>query len=153
MKYNEVICEAKPFKTIWYHRTTADRIDSILENGLKINSEKNLTLGGISTLDYYGLWPIFLSTSSKTMYTADAPIIIEVDVTGLKIVADLPSLSDLGAYLSEDDVWFEGSKKTYDMVEILTPGTPACEAMIRKTKSAACLTDIPPNKVKLSRLR
>ena len=47
MKINEL--RQKP----WYHRTTLDRIADIKVNGLKINSNNNLTTSGEWSFEIY----------------------------------------------------------------------------------------------------
>ncbi len=84
------------------------------------------------------------------MYTEDAPIVFEVDVKELVLIADLPSLVDDGAYYDIDDnsMWFKGGPEWY-FDDLLDSDTKECQAAIRATKTAACLTNIAPDRLTL----
>lgn len=119
-------------------------------NGLQINSENNLTLNGDWSFQIYGCRPIFLATSLETMYADHAPIIFEVDIQELTLVADLPALVDSGAYYDIDDgsMWFKHGPELL-FRDLLDPDTKECQAAIRKTKTAAYLTNIGPDRLTL----
>ena len=146
------IIEGSVKKTYWYHRTTIDRIESIRKYGLKINNENNLT--GYATWIYkvcYECRPIFLSKSPNTQYVEHAPVVLKVDITGLPLVTDLPSLIEYGASFDESFMWF-GEKDEIDdddylISDLLSPGSYDSKKFIRKTKTAACMIDIPVDRI------
>lgn len=105
--------------------------------------------------------PVFLSTRSddpeQRDFRAYAPVCLRVDVTGLRLVADLPSLIDTGAYIDLDDEvlwWTEGREPRgfknigeVSFYDLIRPGDPICQKAIRLTKSCACLTNIGPERI------
>jgi hypothetical protein len=140
----------KPESIHWFHRTTPDRLTSIMAQGLHINCMVNLTLSGEWSFEVYGLRPVFLSQSSDTRYDTHAPVLFEVNVAGLSLVADLPALVDVGAYYDLDDyaMWFEtGPELSFD--DLLNPLSYVCHRAIRNTKSAVCLASIPSERLQL----
>jgi len=145
---NLIEMAARPIR--WFHRTTLDRVPLIKQHGLQINSENNLTTAGEWAFEVYDCRPIFLSRKPDTNdYKSHAPILLEVDVTGLPLVADLPALVDLGAYYDIDDwcMWFDtGPELSFD--DLINPSSPVCLRAIRKTKTAACLTSIEPDRIR-----
>jgi hypothetical protein len=148
MRYSQLL---ENVSARWFHRTTSDRVDSILQHGLKVGSEINLTLGGDWSFEVYGQRPVFLSKSPDMFYKEHAPILLEVDTTGIELVADLPSLVDAGAYYDLDEwcMWFKGSDAELSFDDLLNPYADECKEVIRRTGTAACLTDIPPNHIRV----
>jgi hypothetical protein len=142
-----------------YHRTHQSRVETILKDGLKINSEKNLTEAGAWATDVYGCNPIYLSVKPDTYNKAEDSVLLKVDVTGLELVADLPGLVDEGGYLSNDGMYFEpGTGKMFSAADeddeyeveyedLLAPSSWECKKAIELTQSAACLQDIPPERI------
>lgn len=150
MRYSEIINESiNPVR--WYHRTTSDRVDAIQKNGLKIDSNTNLTISGDWSFEIYGCRPIFLSNLHDMFYKEHASVLFEVNIVGLPLVEDLPSLVDAGAYYDIDDwsMWFHNSKSEMNFDDLLNPQSRICRQAIRRTKTAACLTDIPPSHLRL----
>lgn len=136
---------------VWYHRTTQDRLDNILQHGLRVGSEPNLTDGGEWSFQIYGSAPIFLSKSANTFYAPHAPILLAVEVSDLKLVADLPSLVDHGAYYDESEgvMWWKNSDVEYSFDELLTSNSAACDMAIQLTGTAACFQSIPTSAIRL----
>lgn len=85
-----------------YHLTEHNRVDKILTEGLKINSTRNLTMGGEWATMVYGGQPIYFSTMPIHDKYDWSGAILEVDVVGFNILPDLPSLIDHGAYTSDE---------------------------------------------------
>lgn len=103
-------------QNVMYHVTKSTNIENILKNGLLINQEYAMTEGGYWATDVYGVNPIFLSiksteTNSQKLLLDEFDTVLEVNVDGLELVADLPSLVDHGAYISDDCLyWMEGEE-------------------------------------------
>ncbi len=134
--------------TLWYHRTTPDRLNEIKKNGLKINSKNGLTVAGEWSFEYYKCRPIFLSQNPDNFNEDDAaPVLIGVNIEGLPLVADLPSLVDFGANIDEDEIWFEDRDRTLSYKKLVKSGSADARYAIKLTKSAACLIDIPTNRL------
>lgn len=141
---------------IMYHRTSSDKIDIILKEGLKINSEINLTEGGIWAQEIYGCNPVYLSLEKNSIYASEASILLEVNVTNLDLVADFPSLVDTGAYYDIDEYLFWWKRNTppnlpdeISFNDLLNSNNYLTEEVIQLTKSAACLENIAPHLIKL----
>jgi hypothetical protein len=88
-------------------------------------------------------------------------IVFEVDVSGMDLYPDLPTLVDYGAYVEEDEglywEWGTAPKEIEPLLDgdgfvtfddILDPGSPAAEAIINFTKTAVSLESIPPERIK-----
>ena len=140
-------------QAIWFHRTTQDRLDSIMQNGLVVGSEPNLTEGGEWSFRVYGTAPIFLSQKPDTFYEPHAPVLLAIDISAVHPVADLPSLVDQGAYYDIDDwcMWWKGEDEEFSFDELLTPDSAACQMAISRTGTAASLENIPPSAIKVIR--
>jgi hypothetical protein len=144
-----------------YHNTSPENVFLIELHGLKINQEQNKTLGAREEiLEVYGLNPIFLSLiPDKFRGMGDATL--KIDVRGLDLVADIPSLYDLGSYYgdNEEGMWFVNDKippelKNYvdkkGMIyydDLLNPQSPIVDVCIRLTKTAACENSIEPKRI------
>jgi GNAT superfamily N-acetyltransferase len=143
-------------RIIMYHRTHKSRVEAILRDGLKINSEMNLTQAGVWAHRLYGCNPVYLSMEPDKYERAEASVLLKVDVTGLEVVADLPGLVSEGAYTgdtSNDGMYFEEGGGSFEGMEdisyedLLTPGTWECDSAIDLTKTAACLDNIPASRI------
>ena len=155
--------QAKFTAAAMYHRTLPERVESILRDGLKLNSEKHLTEGGVWAHEYYGCNPIFLSYDPNE-YKVDGSALLKVDVSGLALVADLPGLSCSGflveedgmvEYDEEDDEFDEEGNLTnedrpyeeFSFEELVDPEEWAVEYAIQRTRTAAVLQDIEPSRI------
>lgn len=150
------------------HLTKPERVDAILEQGLRTGLTPELTDDAIWTVDWYGTNPVFLGEPSAEMLVAmlendPGLAIIDVDVSGLELVADLACLVDAGGRYDPDGyIYFtpsripEGMRPYLDrdgaieIEHLLDPTTDACKAAIALTGTAACLEDIPRERVSLS---
>jgi|LakMenEpi03Aug12_release.lakeMendotaPanAssembly.Ray.scaffolds.fasta_scaffold148605_2 hypothetical protein len=141
-----------------YHTTSRDRLDSILKDGLKINSKENFSVGSLTWMKTaYKMIPIFVSFEHMK-YKDDNSVFLEVDISGIDLVADIPSLVDLGAYVEDDYIWFESGENIIDPIddpeqiffdELTDPYNEYCEKAIEITETAAVMEDIPPSKIKV----
>ena len=135
-----------------YHRSHKSRAESILRNGLNINSELNLTNAGEWAVTIYGCNPVYLS-ANRNAYTFADSILVRVDVSGLPLVADLPGLVDKGAYVEENGLYLErGSgplsrEQLIGFENLLDPTTWQCVSAKQLTRSAASLHCIPANRL------
>lgn len=140
-----------------YHRTTRDRLRTILKEGLKLNQLNNITsdVGSYNLELAYGKIPIFVSLSSE-LYPVDNEnhILLEIDSDfDMRYSADIGFLIEKGAYLEESGFYFdkgsEGFEKgfdeeyTYDCLG----EDPEREDFIQLTKTFAIEENIPPNKI------
>jgi hypothetical protein len=85
---------------------------------------------------------------------------LQVNVSGLPLVADIPSLADRGAYYDDAEpsmYWREGKEPAelsrwideegqIYFEDIITPG-PMADAIIAFTGTAAVIQDIPTNRI------
>ena len=166
--YNEFINENIQIKDVMYHVTHKDNVESILKYGLLINKEYYMTQGGEWATEIYGCNPIFLSKfidkTVKQQLKYDDDVIFEVDVEGLGLVVDLPSLIDHGAYVNDDMTefyWSEGEEPdellkyldpdegSIDFNSLLNPYNYVTSVVIELTGSAAILHNIVTEKIKL----
>lgn len=142
--------------SVLYHTTTIDRLESILKNGLRLNSIENYSTGSLEYMkDLYGMVPIFVSLDpDRYGHDGRESITLKIDGRGLTLVADIPSLIDKGAYLDEEmqGVWFKVGKNIIDPLndpetiyfsELLDPDNQYCERAIEATRTAAVLEDVP----------
>jgi hypothetical protein len=146
---------------IWYHTTTKQNAQSILKNGLKVNSTPNYSQASLQYMkDVYGVIPIFLAKSPAPYDNDSNVVVLEVNVDGLKLVADIPTLaSSFGAYIDENyGIWFKKGDNRYTNIEedkeisfedLLNPDSAYCQEAINKTETAAVVQDIPPNRIKI----
>lgn len=147
---------------IWYHTTSPASIDSIMKYGLKVNSPFNKSLSSQSFVkEIYGLNPIYVSKEEGRYKNG---VILAVDVSGLPLTTDIPTLiSDYYAQLGEslDHIWFEEDYTPFELFDfvdrngaiyfedLLDPNSPITKAMIDLTGTAAIMQDISPDKIKI----
>jgi len=141
-----------------YHSTTVEAAETILREGLKINQQDGFSIGSLVYMrEAYEVIPIFLSTQPGT-YAEPGSVTLKVDVSGLDLVADIPSLVDYGAYLTdEDSLYFSDSdlkggysvfpENEVDFSELTYPGTSESLRAIGLTKTAAYLNNIEPGRI------
>jgi hypothetical protein len=146
---------------IWYHTTNKERINSILKNGLKVNSLANYSMASLDYMkDIYGVIPVFVAKSPNPYDNDSDSIVLSVDVSGLDLVSDIPTLaSHYGAYIDEDGIWFEeGDSRVpswsagedivfYD--DLLNAKSSYCQDSIQTTGTAAIMSDISPDRIKV----
>lgn len=137
-----------------YHVTSKDNLQSILSRGLIGGASKGFTEAGAWADEYYGCRPIYVSltTDIDILYTCENGVVLEIDITGIQLYSDIPSLIDYGAYIHEGAVDFrDGAPKgfndedQYDYKELIFDMIPEC---LRLTKTAAILQNISPHRIK-----
>ncbi len=157
---------------VWYHTTTKQNAQSILKNGLKVNSTPNYSQASLQYMtnvyklppnddgDVIGIVPVFLAKSPAPYDNDSNVVVLEVNVDGLKLVADIPTLvSNFGAYIDENyGIWFKKGDNRYTdnegdkeimFKDLLNPDSAYCQEAINKTGTAAVMQDIPPNRIKI----
>lgn len=147
-------------KDFWYHTTTRKNLEKIAIEGLKVNSKPNYSIASLEYMkNVYGMVPIFLAKSSRP-YSEDRAdsVVLKIDVRGLELAADIPTLaSHFGAYVEEDHIWFEsddrraprwGRKEDNITFEDLLRGHFKEDA-IKTTGTCAVMQDISPSRIKL----
>lgn len=146
------------------HRTSADRLDRILAEGLRTDMPTALTDCGNWAHAFYGLNPVFLAEPDAPFLEAqpDGGVLLEVDATALPLVADLPSLCDLGGRFDEGWLIWRRGCEPKDLAEFLDeyggieiehlvdPRSDACRAAIRATGTTACLGPIAPDRLRVA---
>ena len=149
-------------RSVLYHSTPPWQAEAIEANGLKISSGGiGFSLAGTWADEIYGTRPIYLSAkpgqASEREYEGT---IFEVEVTGLQLYPDLPTLVDYGAYVEEEGVYWEHEAEPKEMTplvdgdgmiyfeDLLTPGHPTAAAVINLTGTAVSLEDISPDRIK-----
>lgn len=144
---------------IWYHTTKKENVDNILKNGLKVNQKANFSKASLYWVKdaYDGVTPIYISKNPGKY--ADG-IILKIDISGLELLPDLPSLIDKGAQLSEDEnsLWFE-EDNTPDFLNNYENGEAEFEdylsdsdlinGSIELTGTAAVITNIPAENISI----
>ena len=142
---------------IGYHRTLKQNAEKIKEQGLKVNQSSNLTTGGDWSFEHYGVKPVFISLEYDK-FSTEGDVVLTVDITGLDVVADLPSLVDHGAIVEEDHLWWEEGQEPKELEifledgavyieDLLVPDSNVANAAISLTKTLAVLEDIEPNRI------
>jgi len=151
----------------FYHSTTPGAVESILRDGLKVGmfgiAKRMTDTGMVSAGDwadeYYGDRPIYLAVRPEYYNKAPRQLGLELEVEiddPRKLIADLPSLGDTGAYLEVDGLGWEHVPPGMASVandgyvgfdQLLRPGSPAAMAAIRTTGTAAMPEDIPAEKI------
>ncbi len=145
------------------HVTDPYQIEEIQKVGLRVNSaaEGMTREEGKWANDVYGMTPVFVSFDKPWLEEGIAVFV--VDVRGYPKVADLASLVDHGAYVSDDEDgfrWKEEEEPTeladfldedgfIAFADLLIPDSPVVYAAMNVTHSAAILASIPPDKVEL----
>lgn len=160
--WKRYINENENTNNIWYHTTTRENLQSILKNGLKINSAANYSIGSLDYMKhvYGGKVPIFVAKSPEPYDNDLDGIVLEIDITGLELVSDIPTLlSHYGAYLDENGIWFKDDHpkaplwtKGEDLIffrDLLNPNSVYCSDSIATTGTAAIMQDIPPQRIKV----
>ena len=153
-----------------YHLTLRRNVTAILEQGL-LGGREPLFSGSATPAELvriYGVTPVFLGVTPwmeqanydlLLEYGAPADfVLLEVDVAGLSLVADVMSLIDHGAHLGEDHIWFEERDTPLAPFELnegipfgaLTRPGPAAAAAIAWSGTAACLAPIEPARIRLA---
>jgi len=145
------------------HRTQPDRVESILREGLRADMPVNLTDCGDWAQLWYEANPVFLAMPDAPFIAAldGAGVEIQVDATWLPLVADLPSLCDIGGRVEDGLIWWKAGREPpallpyldehggIEIEHLIDPGTDACRAAIEATGTAACLEDIPPDRISM----
>jgi len=163
-KWNSFLKENIDTK-IMYHVTSEDRLDSIMKDGLKINSKAGKSRGSLEYMlkVYQGVVPIFLSISEETgtIGTYVNGILLEVDATGLELVADIPTLVDKGAELKKSFIKYDdfAPEQFWDLLDSkgrftfdqLNNDKKIIDACIEVTKTAACKDNISADRIKILR--
>lgn len=144
-----------------YHITSIERIDSILENGLLVNREKNFSEMSLTyMMDVYGMIPVFVSLDYSSYGKSDPKSLrLKIDIEGIPLVADIPSLVDIGAYIEEDGIWFKRKNRNVidpindpDLIhfdELLDPTNRYCIKAINATGTAAIMQNIEPSRIQV----
>lgn len=151
---------AQAYSTM-YHHTSSENEFLIQQHGLKINQEWGKTIDAGKDIErIYGLRPIFLSLDPDK-FKGPNDITFEVNVTGLDLVADIPSLYDKGAYYDEEGMWWEEDATPFEVMDyidengmiyfndLLTPGHAIVNVCIGMTRTAVCENSIEPSRLKL----
>ncbi len=148
---------------IFYHRTTKERLTSILKEGLKINQESHLTLGSEWSFYFYEARPIFLGMTKYSLenYKESSPILLEINLPeDFEITSDLPSLVDFGAYYDMDSgcMWWKNVDDTPDLLKDFLDENGSISIRdlivfyrnesIHTTKTACVLQNIPSRYIK-----
>ena len=150
---------------IMYHTTLQPQnAESIETNGLIGGEHENIGFSMSSNWvnSVYGVRPVYLSINpndgGSRRYEG---IVFEVDVSGIDLLPDLPTLVDYGAFVEEGEglywEWGTAPKEieplldgdgfiTFD--ELLEPDSPISQAIINFTKTAVSLESIPPERIK-----
>lgn len=148
-----------------YHTTSPERLDSILLNGLKINSTPNKSIGSLEYMAeaYKGIYPIFLSIKPGAYKNG---IVLEIDVSGLPLVSDIPSLIEHDGHLSEDSkhIWWDEyvddpkAQLIYEMIDengeveiskLIKPNSYESNKSIEITETCAVMQNIEPERIKM----
>ena len=155
--------EASP--SVMYHTTLQPQnAESIEANGLLVGEHENVgfSMAGNWADSVYGQRPAYLSMSPNLgggrRYEG---IVFEVDVSGIDLYPDLPTLVDYGAYVEEGEglYWEDGTapKEFRNIIDgdgmiyfedILESGSDIAQAIINFTKTAVSLESIPPERIK-----
>lgn len=147
--------------SIMYHHTSKENSFLVQRNGLKINQDWGKTMGAKSDIErIYGMRPIFLAIE-PSKFKGAGDVTFQVNVEGLDLVADIPSLYDHGAYYDENGMWWEEDFTPFIVMDyldengmmsfdnLLTPGHPLVDICIGITKTAACENSIEPSRLKV----
>ena len=161
--WNNFLNEAE--QTVMYHSTPEENVEAILADGLKVGTGQSVYTGRHAQWAdrQYDTRPIFLSAEAG-QYEG---IPLKVDVTGLVLVADIASVSDLGSEPPSMDYgfregfmpkWSKGtepkelagvlsSRREIAVERMLTPGSEEAVAAIAATGTAAVLENIPAERI------
>jgi hypothetical protein len=151
---------------MWYHITDASRARSIEDDGLKVGQESCLTNeSGKWALQYYDGCPVYLSQSPYITeeeaweWGIKEIALFEVNVSGLKLMADLQGLTDAsGQITDEGTIWWEDDDEPTVLEGLLEDGETEIlnfldndsyiSAAIEITKTATVMQDIPPERIR-----
>tara|TARA_Y100000310_G_scaffold99950_1_gene97821 strand:+ start:2568 stop:3092 length:525 start_codon:yes stop_codon:yes gene_type:complete len=146
-------------ESLMYHSTAPDNVSAIQLAGLQIGRESAHTAAGSWADDHYNTRPIYVSVE-RGKYTGQP---LEVDTSGLTLVADLPTLVDSGANVEEEVLWWDEGAEPPALVPFLEMGEiqifdllndpDVIQAAINTTGTAAVLEDIPPDRIRISEVR
>ena len=150
-------------KNIWYHTTSRENAKKILRGGLRINpSGIGKSQASLDWMDsIYGMTPIFLSRELGAYRNG---VVLKVNVEGLKLVADVPSLTDWGAQVTEDGdrLFFDEGDAPEELSEYLNESGEilysdltnanylGTKAVIDLTETAAVMEDIGPGRIEVT---
>ena len=159
--WNNFLNEAA--QTVMYHSTPEENVEAILADGLKVGTGQSVYTGRHAQWAdrQYDTRPIFLSAE------AGQGIPLKVDVTGLVLVADIASVSDLGTAQPSMDYgfkegfmlkWSKGtepkelagvlsSRREIAIKKMLDPNSEEAKAAIAATGTAAVLENIPAERI------
>ena len=149
---------------VMYHTTLQPRnAESIEANGLRVGSkEVGFSMASNWSNDVYGGRPVYLSMKpSEGGDRRYEGITFEVDVSGLTLYPDLPTLVDYGAYVEErEGMYWEYGEVPSEMEgvvdgdgfisfdDLLTPDSAAATAVNKLTGTAVSLEDIDPERLR-----
>lgn len=164
-KYTESFRIFESNSNIMYHVTKNENVENILKNGLLINQPYAMTEGGYWATEIYGVNPIFLSiksteTNTQKLLFDEFDTVLEVNVDGLELVADLPSLIDQGSQWENDVLYWSEGDEPEEIIDYLEEGEIEIEALvdpyfygiddfIELTGSAAVLQNIEPSRISI----
>jgi len=166
-KPSNYFLEAKfPNLLVGYHTTDKVNLESILRDGLKVNPGKlGFTNGNdIWVKNAYGLVPVYMVVEGEELYSKKSSdsgevVLLEVDVSGLSIGADLGSLIDYGAELTQDDFYFgnglpaelEGTLADEEVIDYteLVDNEEFIEACMDLTGTFVVMEDISPDRIRV----
>lgn len=154
-----------------YHQTNKKNIQSIMEQGLLINQNNCMTEGGYWSFDYYGCRPLFVSFGREFIYPEDyigdseddELISLEVDISDMEILPDLPSLIDEGGIIDNHNhvIWWKEGEEPEALLEyinddgeinihdLLIPHSDVALAVINLTKTAIVKENISIERLKV----
>ena len=149
--------------TSMVHRTAAAKLDRILSEGLKVDMPLALTDCGPWAQIWYEMNPVFLSLPGSRFLDAHGQegAMLAVMVDGIDLVADLPSLCDMGGKVDDGIIWWKRGREPAELLEfldeyggieiehLLDAKTDACAAAIQTTRTSAVLMDISPSRITL----
>ena len=160
--WNNFLNEAE--QMVMYHSTPEENVEAILADGLKVGTGQSVYTGQHAQWadSQYDTRPVFLSTEAG-QYEG---VPLKVDVTGLVLVADIASVSDLGsdrpsmsASFKDGLVlkWSRGTEpeelagvldnRGIAIKKMLDPGSEEAKAAIAATGTAAVLENIPAERI------
>jgi hypothetical protein len=150
--------------SIGWHTTNKKNLEKILAEGLIPGQKSYMTIAGEWADKVYGIRPIYISLEpwkTKTQdLTGENHVTLELNLEGLDLVADLPSLYDRGAYYDYDwgGIYFDNTPEELEEFKdeeteiilfdfLIDPYHPACEEAMKLTGSCACLNPIDSSRV------
>jgi len=149
----------------WYHNTSLDLAKLILLRGLGQHSSEIYFRGKTNplvrnefTIPWYGTLPVFL-TKDPNLFKGPNDITLSVDVNSTQLVADISTLIDMGAQVTDHrTIWWEEGKEPrllapfldngeISIDDLITPGHAAVRAAINTTKTGAFIGVISPENI------